>query len=248
VEECEEPDTEPTGDPTADPTGDPGDPTEDPGDPTEDPGDPTEDPGDPTEEPTEEPGPDENQFDVFGRTCEEVGQGLGIHNGLQSEEAQCVETEMGVVPAIQNAPSLIIADAPTQVAVNEPFSILVSTRNLIRDFFPPAGDGGYYRVSAFLNEDGLVRGHFHTACVLITDPAVPPTPDELLNPPFFQATEDGGGQAEPDTVEVQIADGLPTPGQYRCSSWAGSASHSPPMMNFARMQIASDTVRIEVAG
>lgn len=254
AEECEEePGTDPTEDPTTDPTEDPGDPTEDPGDPTENPGDPTEDPGDPTEEPSEEPTeePEDPRLnpDLFvGDTCDAVGGGFGNHTGFQSEDAQCVTADMGMVPQVQDSPSLIISDAPTQVEVNQPFSIFVSTRNLERSFFPGAAAGGYYLNSAFLNEEGLIRGHFHTSCNLISDPTVPLTPDQLLNPQFFQATEDGGGGEEADTVEVQVADGLPTPGLYRCNSWVGSASHAIPMLGFARMTPAYDVVRIEVTG
>jgi PT repeat len=247
--ECEEPTEDPTSDPTGDPTGEP---TEEPtGDPTGEPtGDPTEEP---TEEPTETPSPEptdptENPDLFVGNTCDAVGGGLANHTGFQSNDAQCVTAQHGVVAQVQNSPALTIADAPETVGVNQPFSIFVSTRNLVRDFFPPAGQGGYYLNSAFLNEEGLQRGHFHTACNLQPDRSVPLTPDELLNPQFFVATEDAGGGREPDTVEVVVTAGLPTPGTYRCSSWAGDASHRIPMLNFARQTPAFDVVRIEVTG
>jgi hypothetical protein len=155
---------------------------------------------------------------------------------------------MGVVPALENSPSLLITESPAEVQVGEPFAITVNTRNLVREFFPPAGDGGYYRVSSFLNGDGLISGHMHVGCLLLSDPTVAPSPDELLNPQFFVAIEDGAGGAEPTDVSIPVPEGLPDPGQYRCTAWAGSASHAVPMLGFARMEIPADTIRIEVAG
>ena len=74
-----------------------------------------------------------------------------------------------------NNPSLLITRAPRSVAPNTPFSITVSTRNLIRDRFLAAGKGGYYVESSVL-QNGLVRGHFHTACRMLSSTRVAPDP------------------------------------------------------------------------
>lgn len=186
---------------------------------------------------------DNNGLDVLGRDCSESD--LPLHTGFQSEDAHCVNAQMGEVSAVENNPTLLITDAPNWVQVNEPFSITVSTRNLVRDRFLGAAAGGYYLESSFLNEDGIQRGHFHVACTLLSDGNVAPDPLALLEPGFFGAVEDGGGGAGASEVSVDIP-GLDTPGLYRCMAWAGDGSHRVPMMSFARQHIAVDVVRVMV--
>jgi hypothetical protein len=126
--------------------------------------------------------------------------------------------------------------------VNTAFSISVSTRNLIRDRFLAAGKGGYYVESSVL-QDGIVRGHFHTACRMLSSTRVAPDPAPV--PAFFVATEDSKGGREPDTVTVNVP-GLPTAGLAQCASWAGDGSHRIPMMERANQTPAFDAVRIVV--
>lgn len=184
-----------------------------------------------------------NGLDVLGTTCDESG--LAPHTGFQAEEAQCVDTQMGEVSAAENNPTLLITDFPDQVGVEETFTITVSTRNLVRDRFLGAGDGGYYLESSFLDGNGIQRGHFHTGCLNLVDGNIAPEASTTLDPQFFAAVEDGGGGADADFVEVEVP-GLSEPGLYRCMVWAGDGSHRVPMMSFARQQIAVDAVRITV--
>jgi hypothetical protein len=128
--------------------------------------------------------------------------------------------------------------------VNTPFTLKVSTRNLIRDRFLAAGKGGYYVESSVL-KDGLVRGHFHTACRMLTTTNSAPAPEPV--PAFFVATEDSKGGATPDEVSIQVP-GLPTAGLAQCASWAGDGSHRIPMMERANQTPALDAVRITVGG
>ncbi|GAA3343330.1 hypothetical protein GCM10020358_42060 [Amorphoplanes nipponensis] len=183
------------------------------------------------------------------------GAGLGIltnscdtsqltaHDGFQNGN-RCVSTEFGEVGAQENNPSLLITEAPTQVAPNTPFTLKVSTRNLIRDRFLAAGQGGYYVESSVL-QGGIVRGHFHTACRMLASTNEAPDPAPV--PAFFVATEDKQGGRAPDTVTIQVA-GLPTEGTAQCASWAGDGSHRIPMMQRANQTPAFDAVRIEVGG
>ena len=150
---------------------------------------------------------------------------------------------MGEVAESALNPSLLITSAPTTVARNEPFTIQVSTRNLVRDRFLPAAQGGYYRESSFLTEEGITRGHFHVGCRLLADPNVAEVPN--TEPAFFVAIEDFGGGLEPDFVDVEVP-GPVQPGLYRCMAWAGDPSHRVPMMQFARHFVAVDVVRIIV--
>ena len=53
--------------------------------------------------------------------------------------------------------------------------------------------------SSFLNEDGLTRGHFHTACRMLQSTNEAPDPEPV--PAFFVATEDSQGGRAPDTVD-----------------------------------------------
>lgn len=178
------------------------------------------------------------------RTCEGFTDHT-IHNGFQTADKSCVETEMGEVSSQDDNPQLIIVDAPRKIRANEPFNLQVSTRNLVRDRFLKAADGGYYLESGTLNEDGLTSGHVHTACRPIDREAGAPEP---LRQSIFVATEDGGGGRSPDTFDVDLANGLPQQGTWQCASWGGDGSHRTPMMSFANQIPAFDAVEIEVKG
>ena len=181
------------------------------------------------------------------------GAGLGIltnscdtsnledHDGFQKGD-RCVSTEFGEVGSEGNNPTLLIVSAPQRVAPNTPFTLRVSTRNLIRDRFLAAGQGGYYVESSVL-QDGVVRGHFHTACRMLASTNSAPDPAPV--PAFFVATEDSRGSRTPDTVSIQVP-GLPQAGTAQCASWAGDGSHRIPMMQRANQTPAFDAVRIQV--
>ncbi|MBU2662438.1 Pecanex-like protein 1 [Actinoplanes bogorensis] len=194
-----------------------------------------------------DPQPTESQ------TTPPPGAGLGVltnscdtsqlspHTGFQ-EGSRCVSTEFGEVGEANANPSLLITNIPRSVAVNQPFTITVSTRNLIRDRFLAAGQGGYYVESSVL-ANGLVRGHFHTACRMLANTNEAPAPDPV--PAFFVATEDSRGGATPDSVQIQVP-GLPTAGTAQCASWAGDGSHRIPMMVRANQTPAFDVARVQV--
>ncbi|MDN5931654.1 MAG: hypothetical protein L0I24_11420, partial [Pseudonocardia sp.] len=148
----------------------------------------------------------------------------------------------GEVAAAALSPSLLITEAPRTVAADEPFDLVVSTRNLVRDRFLGAAAGGYYRESSFLNAEGIQRGHFHTACRML--PSTTVAPDSEPAPAFFLATQDNGGGAGADSVTVPVT-GLPA-GTAQCAVWAGDGSHRVPMMTRANQIPAFDVVRITV--
>ncbi|MDG4839403.1 hypothetical protein O7631_23015 [Micromonospora sp. WMMD967] len=177
---------------------------------------------------------------VLANDCDESR--LQPHDGFQNGN-RCVSTEFGEVGAAANNPSLLITQFPQQVGQNQAFTLRVSTRNLVRDRFLAAGQGGYYVESSLLNAQGLVRGHFHTACRMLDSLTTPPEPQEV--PAFFVATEDGRGGAQPDEVTIQVP-GLPESGTAQCSVWAGDGSHRLPMMERANQTPAFDSVRITV--
>ena len=176
---------------------------------------------------------------ILTDTC--VDSNLAPHTGFQ-DASRCVSTEFGEVGAAQDNPSLLITEAPRTVAANTPFTLTISTRNLIRDRFLAAGKGGYYVESSVLS-NGLVRGHFHTACRMLPSTDEAPAADPV--PAFFVATEDSKGGATPDEVSIQVP-GLPTEGTAQCASWAGDGSHRTPMMVRANQTPAVDSVRIVV--
>jgi hypothetical protein len=181
-----------------------------------------------------------NGLDVLGTDC--TNSQLEPHTGFEVAPA-CVDTSFGEVAAEENSPSLLITEAPQTVAVGEDFTIAVSTRNLVRDRFLGAAAGGYYLESSFLNAEGLQRGHFHTACRILDSTAE--APDSAPAPEFFVATQDNGGGAAPDTVEITVP-GIDAAGTVQCSSWAGDGSHRTPMMQRANQTPAFDAVRITV--
>ncbi|GAA1390534.1 hypothetical protein GCM10009613_31370 [Pseudonocardia kongjuensis] len=188
-------------------------------------------------------GPDQDAaaaLEILASDCS--ASRLTAHNGFQ-EAPRCVSTAFGEVADAERSPSLLITEAPDRVAPGEPFSLTVSTRNLVRDRFLAAAQGGYYVESSLLDGEGLQRGHFHTACRILADPAE--APDSAPAPLFFEATEDGGGGTTPDSVTIEVP-GVDQAGELQCSSWAGDGSHRTPMMQRANQTPAFDSVRIEV--
>ncbi|MFG2054602.1 hypothetical protein ACGFI9_11295 [Micromonospora sp. NPDC048930] len=181
-----------------------------------------------------------NGLGVLAKDC--TNSRLQPHDGFQAGN-RCVSTAFGEVGAAANNPSLLITQFPNQVRRNQPFTLRVSTRNLVRDRFLAAGQGGYYLESSLLDDQGLVRGHFHTACRMLNSLRQPPNPQDV--PAFFVATEDGKGSAQPDDVLIQIP-GLPQSGVAQCAVWAGDGSHRIPMMERANQTPAFDVVRIRV--
>jgi hypothetical protein len=182
-------------------------------------------------------------LDILGVDC--TGSDLEPHDGFQ-KSPRCVAIAFGEVAAEALSPSLLITEAPQSVAPGEDFTLTVSTRNLVRDRFLGAAAGGYYRESSFLNAAGVQRGHFHTACRLLSSTGE--APDAALVPEFFLATQDnGGGSSEPDQVVVPV-DGAKIlgTGTLQCAVWAGDGSHRVPMMTRANQTPAFDIVRIPV--
>ncbi|MFP5020990.1 hypothetical protein [Pseudonocardia phyllosphaerae] len=178
--------------------------------------------------------------DVLAADCEKSE--LQPHDGFE-KGPRCVSTAFGEVGSADKNPSLLITKSPTEVSRGEGFQLTVSTRNLVRDRFLGAAQGGYYKESSVLDGQGLQRGHFHTACRMLdsTDAA----PDAAPAPLFFKATEDNKGGATPDSVTIDVP-GVEQTGQLQCSSWAGDGSHRMPMMQRANQTPAFDSVRIEV--
>jgi hypothetical protein len=178
-------------------------------------------------------------LEILANSCEDSR--LEGHDGFQLG-TKCVSTEFGEVGSQENNPTLLITEAPKSVKAGEPFQLKVSTRNLIRDRFLAAGKGGYYVESSVL-QNGLVRGHFHTACRMLSSTREANDPAPV--PAFFVATEDQKGSARPDTVTIQVP-GMPDEGTAQCASWAGDGSHRVPMMQRANQTPAFDAVRIRV--
>ncbi|HWS37897.1 MAG TPA: hypothetical protein VN408_34830, partial [Actinoplanes sp.] len=189
-----------------------------------------------TTPPAAEPG---NNLGILTDTCDTST--LEPHDGFQKGN-KCVSTEFGEVANANRNPTLLITSAPSQVNRNQPFQIKVSTRNLIRDRFLAAGQGGYYVESSVL-KNGITRGHFHTACRILDSQNQAPAPEPV--PAFFVATEDGRGNNAPDTITIQVP-GLAQSGTFQCSSWAGDGSHRIPMMQRANQTPALDSVRVRV--
>jgi hypothetical protein len=181
-----------------------------------------------------------NGLEILANDC--TDSALAAHDGFQNG-GRCVSTEFGEVGAQEKNPTLLITEAPKSVEAGKPFTLKVSTRNLVRDRFLAAGQGGYYVESSVLTGEGLVRGHFHTACRMLSSTSEANDPAPV--PAFFVATEDRKGGAKPDEVTIQVP-GMPDAGTAQCASWAGDGSHRVPMMQRANQTPAFDAVRIKV--
>ena len=182
-----------------------------------------------------------DELDVLGTDC--TNSELKPHDGFQ-EAPRCVSTSFGEVAEEEKSPSLLITEAPPSVKAQEEFTISVSTRNLVRDRFLGAAAGGYYKESSFLDESGIQRGHFHTACRMLD--SLDTAPDAAPEPEFFLATQDNGGGEDADTVKITVDGGMPRTGTAQCAVWAGDGSHRVPMMQRADQTPAFDVVRIPV--
>lgn len=179
------------------------------------------------------------ELEILGSSCEDSD--LEVHNGFQ-EAPRCVQTSHGEVTTQEKNPSILIVGFPEEVRSGQNIRLKVSSRNLVRDRFLAAGQGGYYKEMGFLNEEGLTRGHFHAACRLIGNGKEALAPDRQAS---FRAVEDGRGGAAPDTVVVTLP-GLRGKGQAQCAVWAGDGSHRMPMMQFANQIPAFDAVRLRI--
>jgi hypothetical protein len=167
---------------------------------------------------------------------------LQAHTGFQDGN-RCVSTAIGEVAELAKNATAMITDFPEDgVNVNQPFTLRISTRNLIRDRFLAAGAGGYYAETALLNGQGLVRGHAHIGCRVVNNTNEAPAP---VRSDFFVALEDGAGSANPDQININVT-GLPRTGTAICSVWAGDGTHKTPSAQFANTQPAFDVVRFEV--
>ena len=78
---------------------------------------------------------------------------------------------------------------------NTAFTLKVSTRNLVRDRFLGAAVGRLLPGELRAQPNGIQRGHFHTACRMLSSLRSAPAPDPV--PAFFVATQDNGGGATP---------------------------------------------------
>ena len=179
-----------------------------------------------------------------------AGDRLPAHDGHPTEAAACVATPFGEQAAQENGPTLLIVDAPSTVRSGDDIALQVSVRNLVRDDFPPASQGGYLSEPASLDAQGLTRGHVHSACRVLASGQQAPSPDRVT---AFAAIEDGAGGGGPDMVEVHLpgrdAQGavlFPAGSLVQCAAWAGDGSHRIPMGAWPDQVPAFDAVRITV--
>lgn len=177
----------------------------------------------------------------LARDC--TGTHLDTHDGFQEAPA-CSTTEFGEMASQANGPTLLIVDAPRIVRAGQPIKLKVSSRNLKRDRFLAAADGGYYIESSLLDANGITRGHLHTACQSLGRANEAPNPDRQTD--TFIATEDGKGGGGTDTVTITTPKGITQTGLARCVVWAGDGSHRIPMEQFANQIPAIDSVKLFV--
>ena len=132
----------------------------------------------------------------------------------------------GEVGELAKNPTALIVEFPEDgVRVNTPFTVTISTRNIIRDRFLAAAQGGYYAETALLNAQGFARGHAHFGCRILANTNEAPAPTRS---DFFVAIEDSAGSDTPDRITVNVT-GLPRAGTASCAVWLGDNSHRLPI-------------------
>ena len=180
-------------------------------------------------------------LEVLATDCKDSR--LQAHTGFQDGN-RCVSTAIGEVSELAKNPTAMIVEFPEDgVRVNTPFTVTISTRNIIRDRFLAAGAGGYYAETALLNAQGFARGHAHFGCRVLNNTNEAPAP---VRSDFFVAIEDSAGSAAPDKITVNVT-GLPRAGIANCALWLGDNTHKTPSMQFANEQPGFDVVRFEVS-
>src|SRR5919198_1083956 len=163
------------------------------------------------------------------QSCDESK--LEKHDGFQNAP-RCVAIDQGEVSA--HAPAALITNIPDNLQAGQAFQITVSTRNVVRDRFAAAENGGYYHFMSELDGNGITHGHLHLYVQNIGDGAV--APDGDAGPlDFFKAVEDGGGGAGASSITVDVP-GL-NAGSYRACVTLGDSSHRPPMMSAAKIAV-----------
>jgi hypothetical protein len=197
---------------------------------------PSSNPSDPAPSPTSTTPP----LEVLATDCS--NSQLQAHTGFQDGN-RCVSTAIGEVGELAKNPTALIVDFPEDgVEANTPFTVTISTQNIIRDRFLAAGAGGYYTETALLNAQGFARGHAHFGCRILADTDAAPEPTRS---DFFVAIEDSAGSDTPDRITVNVP-GLPRAGIANCALWLGDNTHKIPSMQFANEIPGFDAVRFEV--
>lgn len=180
-------------------------------------------------------------LDIESTSCDESRKQR--HDGFQADAERCVATDHGEVGPLAKNPTALIVDFPEDgVRANTPFTLVISTRNIIRDRFLGAAAGGYYAEMDTLAANGLAHGHAHISCNILANENEAPAPNRSQ---FFVALEDRAGSETPDRITINVT-GLPTAGTARCAIWLGANSHRLPMMAFANSTPGFDTVRFPV--
>jgi hypothetical protein len=174
------------------------------------------------------------------QSCDESN--LEKHDGFQNAP-RCVAIDQGEVSA--HAPAALITSALDNLQAGQAFQITANFRNVVRDRFAAAANGGYYHFMSELDGNGITHGHAHFYVQNIGDGAE--APDGDAGPlDFFKAVEDGGGGAAPSSVTVDVP-GL-NAGSYRACVTLGDSSHRPPMMSAAKIAVGIDCTRFTVGG
>jgi len=180
-------------------------------------------------------------LDILATDCKDSR--LEPHDGFQLGN-RCVSTAIGEVGELAKNPTALIVKFPEDgVKVNTPFTVTISTQNIIRDRFLAAGQGGYYAETALLNAQGFARGHAHFGCRVLANTNEAPDPTRS---DFFVAIEDRAGSDTPDQIVVNVS-GLPRAGIANCGLWLGDNTHKIPSMQFANEIPGFDAVRFEVS-
>jgi hypothetical protein len=179
-------------------------------------------------------------LDILATDCSDSK--LPAHTGFQLGN-RCVSTAIGEVGELAKNPTAMIVEFPQGgVKVNTPFTLTISTQNILRNRFLAAGAGGYYAETDLLDAQGFATGHAHVGCRILANTNAAPDPTRS---DFFVAIEDNAGSDSPDKIVVNVP-GLPRAGIANCALWLGGGSHKIPSMEFANEIPGIDAVRFEV--
>ncbi|KAF7364040.1 hypothetical protein MSAN_01062700 [Mycena sanguinolenta] len=165
-----------------------------------------------------------------------------ISNGAQLASGSCNPAPMGLIPTVNNMPSVLITQPAkgATVQANTTFSLQLLATNLQTGVFT-SFTSNFLSAPQQLNSAGLVLGHFH----VVIDPldALDSTfPTDSLDFAYFSIVLDAATAGE---INTEVTNGLPE-GFYRMTVTPRAANHQPVLVPTAEHGALNDVTYFTV--
>ncbi|KAF7364045.1 hypothetical protein MSAN_01063200 [Mycena sanguinolenta] len=163
-----------------------------------------------------------------------------ISNGTQLASGSCNPAPMGLIPTVNNMPSVLITQPAkgATLQANTTFSLQLLVANLETGVFT-SFTSNFLSAPQQLNSAGLILGHFH----VVIDPldALDSTfPTDSLDFAYFSIVSDVATAGE---INTEVTNGLPE-GFYRMTVTPRAASHQPVLVPTAEHGALNDVTYV----